>query len=691
MDDFSGINTNKPQLLKDMQVDETCLKLYASQNEQEIQSIFQSLVQSENGNKSCFGVISELKPMKGLIELRGPFLKAMKDARLFDANQDETLTLISKALQNKESDLLESLLPLLDASVLFQKACCWGAVDVAQWLLDKNDKDVLLACQNSIGRTPLHLAAICERKQIAKFLIENGANLEARDASGSTPLILAAYGKDLSLINLLIDFGANVSVLNHQGHTPCALIKKHFIALPPDISEKDKGLTAEVQSRKMLAHRFGLAGTTQLAGCEIRLEGLGQNSAAEHLWTAMRGYYGQLKDSLATQEKGGSWDLVLNALSETSRKAALDLDPSAIGAILDSTREALVTDVNDRDLNNYMEKLEAGESLGLPLTWLRHAVGLAIRGNRIAFSNKGAGSNGAPGIHLYTIGNPHALEECLSTLIKRNSPEFWNNEIISKLGLTDQLYIPQKLQSVGNCSVANRNGMEFALLYMHLEPLLNQEAALEIAKAIHKGRVRDTKATALTHYLQSHGVNHGFTPDYELLGQILGRVTGDATLDQQISALLSGWELAHHIPKTVDVSSVNERGDTPLHLATKGSHFHRVKQLIGLGANINAQNVQGLTALHCAIGAKWLEGTKLLLENRADIESVTQKGNTPLTSAVLMGATDIVMHLVGLGASVNTRSKDGKTPLDIAIEKKNASLVQFLSVHGAKSGKEVAA
>ena len=50
--------------------------------------------------------------------------------------------------------------------------------------------------------------------ETAKFLIENGANVNAEDDAGDTPLHTASKGKSLDLIKLLVENGANINKTN---------------------------------------------------------------------------------------------------------------------------------------------------------------------------------------------------------------------------------------------------------------------------------------------------------------------------------------------------------------------------------------------------------------------------------------------------------------------------------------------
>jgi ankyrin repeat protein len=59
------------------------------------------------------------------------------------------------------------------------------------------------------GYTPLHVAAREGRLQIASFLIEKGADIEAKNPTGFTPLFLAVLGKRPDAVRLCLEKGAD--------------------------------------------------------------------------------------------------------------------------------------------------------------------------------------------------------------------------------------------------------------------------------------------------------------------------------------------------------------------------------------------------------------------------------------------------------------------------------------------------
>ena len=69
------------------------------------------------------------------------------------------------------------------------------------------------------GSSPLITAIVFGKTEVAKVLIEAGANANFRNNDGSTPLHTAAFFCRLDIVKLLLDKGVDKTIRNNYGHT----------------------------------------------------------------------------------------------------------------------------------------------------------------------------------------------------------------------------------------------------------------------------------------------------------------------------------------------------------------------------------------------------------------------------------------------------------------------------------------
>lgn len=72
------------------------------------------------------------------------------------------------------------------------------------------------------GATPLHLAILADQRQVAEYLITNGANLgiKAQDEHGGTPLHWAAALGRIEMTRRLLEARADINATDNNGFTP---------------------------------------------------------------------------------------------------------------------------------------------------------------------------------------------------------------------------------------------------------------------------------------------------------------------------------------------------------------------------------------------------------------------------------------------------------------------------------------
>ena len=93
-------------------------------------------------------------------------------------------------------------------------------------LLVESGADVNTPSGNAQRVAPLHSAAAAQDVEIARLLLERGADPNARQAGGFTPLHTAGENGQIEIIRLLLEHGANPAVQAADGKSPADLARE---------------------------------------------------------------------------------------------------------------------------------------------------------------------------------------------------------------------------------------------------------------------------------------------------------------------------------------------------------------------------------------------------------------------------------------------------------------------------------
>ena len=90
------------------------------------------------------------------------------------------------------------------------------------------DAHAFAAHRYANGCTPLFwVSSLCPKSpiELARFLIEAGADINARSTAGATSLHYAVVAGDPALCSFLVESGADAQALDNQGWRPVSLIQ----------------------------------------------------------------------------------------------------------------------------------------------------------------------------------------------------------------------------------------------------------------------------------------------------------------------------------------------------------------------------------------------------------------------------------------------------------------------------------
>jgi len=159
------------------------------------------------------------------------FLNALKTGNLATVTQllDSDLAILGKsengvspvllALYHGQRDIARLLIDR-GAPLSFHDACAAGVNDLAKRML--RDDPSLLNRPSSDGYPPVGLAIFFGNRELAKMLIDEGAEVNNASANAQrvAPLHAAAAVCDLEMIRILLDRGADPNARQQMDYTP---------------------------------------------------------------------------------------------------------------------------------------------------------------------------------------------------------------------------------------------------------------------------------------------------------------------------------------------------------------------------------------------------------------------------------------------------------------------------------------
>jgi ankyrin repeat protein len=142
-----------------------------------------------------------------------------EDARVASARDADGLSAVTQACYYGRDEIVDVLLAAEPELDLFEAAAV-GRTERVRELVDR-DSDLVRAFSPD-GFTALHLAAFFGHPEIARLLVERGAdtNAVARNPMQVMPLHSAAAARELEISRLLVEHGADVNASQERGFTP---------------------------------------------------------------------------------------------------------------------------------------------------------------------------------------------------------------------------------------------------------------------------------------------------------------------------------------------------------------------------------------------------------------------------------------------------------------------------------------
>lgn len=146
-----------------------------------------------------------------------------------------------------------------------------------------------------------------------------------------------------------------------------------------------------------------------------------------------------------------------------------------------------------------------------------------------------------------------------------------------------------------------------------------------------------------------------FSPGYKFLEAV--RKKDGNTVNDMLS------EPGSTVVNTRDISS----GQTGMHIATARRDLTWMAFLAGKGANVNLRDNRGVTPLVLATGLGFVEGVELLISKGARVDEPDSAGETPVISAVHRKDIALLRILLQAGADPDRADNSGRSARDYAL------------------------
>ena len=489
---------------------------------------------------------------------------------------------------------------------------------------------------------PLHSAAYRGDADALNRLLNDGADVNARDQKGRTPLMAATAGRQEAIVRHLLKFGADVNAVPTEGRT----------ALREAVNDGH----AEIL-RLLLAR--GADPMLQPAPKEPTPE---QNGISKKMMAELEARIA--KEQEKDDERKKRFGLDAPERKKWSERPEKE-KPSAAETLAAARRRLIMAAVQSGSVETLQVLLEAGYA----------SDALTDEDKSLHFS---------PLKIAVTFGNPKMVK----AMLERGADAKQATQALGSAVMKGNVETAELLLKAG----ADPNDAGET----HMKPLTF--AAFQGDKAmtellIRHGATADTSATHLLaqdkpeivallkkrqgtdwHESVRQGAFEAIRVALDAGADIDARTEqGETALMQAIDSgrvEVARWLLDHG----ANPNAVTEIGGTPLHRAVHGEKIEAVSLLLERGADIHAENKWGQTPLFIAA-----------LNQRADaVPLLTQAGACiGIVEATLLDQTERVYEFLNAGTPVDFANESGMTTLMAAIRRENRDLIAFLLDNGA--------
>uniref|UniRef100_A0A7N8XUK3 Poly [ADP-ribose] polymerase n=1 Tax=Mastacembelus armatus TaxID=205130 RepID=A0A7N8XUK3_9TELE len=554
--------------------------------------------------------------------------------------------------------------------------------------------------RDTAGRksTPLHFAAGFGRKNVVDFLLQNGANVYARDDGGLISLHNACSFGHAEVVRLLLHHGADANARDNWNYTPlheaaikgkidvCIVLLQH--GAEPTVRNTDSRTAldlAEPSTKAVLTGEYRKDELLESArsGNEEKLMSLltplnvnchasdGRRSTPLHLAAG----YNRVKTVQLLLQHGADVHAKDKGVCCVCLRDLVPLHNACSYGHYEVCSLLLSYGADPTFLNCHNKS-----SLDLaPTSQLKERLAYEFRGHSLLQAARDADlARVKKHLSLETIGfkHPHTQETVLHCASASPYPKRKQVcELLLRKGANVNAKTKDLLTPLHLASEKGHNDV-IKVLVKHEAKVnaMDHLGQTPLHRAAHSGRLQTCRllltagCDPLLMSLQGHSPSR---LGDESLQEILqaGVLIGNSEVDRQLLEASRTGDL-ETVKKLCTVQNVNcrdveGRQSTPLHFAAGYNRLSVVQFLLHHGADVHAKDKGGLVPLHNACSYGHYEVAELLVLHGAVVNVADLWRFTPLHEAAAKGKYDICKLLLQHGADPARKNRDGNTPLDL--------------------------